>query len=134
MAPAQLQKRRLLAVGGFAVAVVAGPAFVDLLADSEQQRTVPLAACAAGEEPDHFTGQCVPHTVPNSPATAPDFQSIPGNPNIPAVELPGGGGSIPCAVNIGQCIALSEVGNAGPPVAPESHVESSPTVHGRIGP
>ncbi|MGV0835478.1 intersectin-EH binding protein Ibp1 [Mycolicibacterium thermoresistibile] len=134
MATIPFPTRRLLVAGGFAVAVVAAPAFVELAADSERQRLIPLAVCPAGEEPDHFTGVCVPHTVPNSPATAP-FQSIPGNPNVPAVSLPGGGGAIPCTGrNVGQCIALSEVASPGPQAAPESHVGSSPTVHGHVGP
>lgn len=134
MATFGLQTRRLLVAGGFAVAVVAAPAFVELLADSERQRLVQVAQCAAGEEPDHFTGVCVPHTVPSSPAKRSTFQTIPGNPNVPAVGLPGGGGAIPCtANNLGQCIALSEL--QGPPSAPpESHVGSSPTVHGHVGP
>jgi hypothetical protein len=134
MATLTLQTRRLLVAGGFAVSVVAAPAFIELLADTERERITPLASCPAGEEPDHFTGQCVPHTVPNSPASTSPFQSIPGNPNIPAVSLPDGGGAIPCTGrNVGQCIALSEVG--GPPrVTPESQVGGSPTVTGRVGP
>lgn len=133
MATFQLQARRLLVAGGFAVAVVAAPSFVGLLADSERQRTMPVAQCPAGEESDHFTGICVPHTVPNS-ARQSTFQSIPGNPDVPAVGLPGGGGAIPCtANNLGQCIALSELQGPGSGTPPESHVGSSPTVHGHVG-
>jgi hypothetical protein len=86
-----------------------------------------LADCAGGEEPDLYTSVCVPHLVPNA---GEPYSAISGNPNLPAVNLPGGGGSIPCTGhNSGQCIGLAEEQQA-PVVSPESSVGSSPTVTG----
>ena len=69
-----------------------------------------------------YTGVCVPHTVPNSPASTP-FGSIAGNPDIPEID------GIPCTgANSGQCIGLAE--DAPQYVPPTSSVGSSPTVHG----
>jgi hypothetical protein len=50
------------------------------------------------------------------------------------VNLPGGGGSIPCTGhNSGQCIGLAEEAEAmGPQPVPESTVGHSPTVTGGI--
>jgi hypothetical protein len=131
MATFQFSARRLLLAGGFAVAVAAAPAIAVFAVPAPD--AAPLAQCPAGEEADQFTGVCVPHTVPNS-GTSP-FQSIPGNPSVPAVTLPGGGGSIPCTGhNSGQCIGLAEEAQAaGPQPVPQSTVGSSPTVHGHIG-
>jgi hypothetical protein len=84
-------------------------------------------ACAGGEEPDLYTSVCVPHLVPNA---GQPYSAIGGNPDLPAVNLPGGGGSIPCTGhNSGQCIGLSEEQQA-PVVTPESTIGSSPTVTG----
>ena len=87
-----------------------------------------MAQCPNGEEEDLYTGVCVPHTVPNSGAP---FQAIPGNPSLPEVNLPGGGGAIPCTGhNSGQCIGLAEEAQAdGPQPVPESTFGSSPTIH-----
>jgi len=128
MATFELSARRLIIAGGFAVAVAVAPAIAVFTVPS----AVPLAQCPAGEEEDLFTGVCVPHTVPNAGSP---FQSIPGNPNVPAVGLPGGGGAIPCTGhNSGQCIGLAEEQQAmGPQPVPQSTVGSSPTVHGSIG-
>lgn len=129
MATLTYSLRRLLIAGGFVVAAAAAPAItVFALPDS----SMPTAACPAGEEEDLYTGVCVPHTVPNSGGA---FSPISGNPNLPAVNLPGGGGSIPCTGNnTGQCIGLAEEAQSqGPAVTPESSVGSSPTVHGSIG-
>lgn len=110
--------RRLLLAGGFALAFAAAPAVGAF--------TVPVAvaepsACVGGEEADPFTGACIPHTVPNSPATP--FSSIPGNPDVPAI------GNIPCTgANSGQCIGLAEDAPSFTP--PSSSVGSSPTVYG----
>jgi hypothetical protein len=125
MATLELSKRLILA-GGFAVAVAAAPAIAVFAVPSD---SVPLAQCPAGEEEDQFTGVCIPHTVPNAGST---FSSIPGNPSLPAVNLPGGGGSIPCTGhNSGQCIGLAEESQAmGPQAVPESTVGHSPTVTG----
>jgi hypothetical protein len=121
MATLELSKRLILA-GGFAVAVAIAPAVGVFAVPSA---STPLAQCPAGEEEDQFTGTCIPHTVPNSGAT---FSSIPGNPSLPAVNLPGGGGSIPCTGhNSGECIGLAEESQAiGPQPVPRSTVSSSP--------
>ena len=126
MATLELSARRLILAGGFAVAIAAAPAIAVFAVPSE---SVPLAQCPAGEEEDTFTGVCLPHTVPNSGSA---FSSIPGNPSLPAVNLPGGGGSIPCSGhNSGQCIGLAEEAQAaGPQAVPESTVGHSPTVTG----
>ncbi|AKS36401.1 hypothetical protein [Mycolicibacterium goodii] len=119
--------RRRVFAGGFVAAAVAAPAIsvVTVLPGS-------AIACSSGEEADQFTGVCVPHTVPNSPSS---FGSIPGNPNLPTVNEPGGGGSIPCTgANTGECIGLAEEAQSqGPQVQPRSTVGISPTVTGYIG-
>ncbi|MEV0672269.1 intersectin-EH binding protein Ibp1 [Mycobacterium sp. NPDC050441] len=129
MATFPISMRRLIFAGGFAVAVAAAPA---IAAFSVPASAGPAIACPTGEEEDLYTGVCVPHTVPNSPG---NFSSIAGNPDLPAVNEPGGGGSIPCTgANTGQCIGLAEEQQAeGPQPVPESTVDSSPTVHGSIG-
>ena len=115
MATLELSKRLILA-GGFAVAVAIAPAIAVFAVPSA---SVPLAQCPGGEEEDQFTGICVPHTVPNSGST---FSSIPGNPDLPAVD------GIPCTGhNSGQCIGLAEESEAmGPQPVPRSTVSSSP--------
>jgi len=119
MATFELSARRMIIAGGFALAVATAPAIAVFTVPSG---SVPLA-CPGGEEEDIYTGMCLPHTVPNSP-----LGSIPGNPNLPSVSLPGGGGSIPCTgANSGQCIGLSEEAEAaGPQAVPHSSVSSSP--------
>ena len=126
MATLELSARRLILAGGFAVAVAAAPAIAVFAVPNT---SVPVAQCPAGEEADTFTGVCVPHTVPNA---GPVFTSTPGG--LPAVNLPGGGGSIPCTGhNSGQCIGLAEEAQAaGPQAVPESTVGHSPTVTGGV--
>ena len=126
MATIQFPARRLIIAGGFAVAVAAAPA-IAVFAIPTADTSVPVAQCPTGEEEDLYTGVCVPHTVPNSP-----FSPIAGNPSLPAVNLPGGGGAIPCTGrNTGECIGLAEEQQAmGPQPVPESTVGSSPTIHG----
>jgi len=122
MATFELSARRLIIAGGFAVAVAVAPAIAVFAVPSD---SVPLAQCPTGEEEDLFTGVCVPHTVPNSGSA---FSSIPGNPDVPAVNLPGGGGAIPCTGhNSGQCIGLaeSEAGQAQVQM-PDTTVHQSP--------
>jgi len=121
MATLELSKRLILA-GGFAVAVAIAPAVGVFAVPSA---STPLAQCPAGEEEDQFTGVCIPHTVPNAGST---FSSIPGNPSLPSVNLPGGGGSIPCTGhNSGECIGLaeSEAGQAQVQM-PDTTVHQSP--------
>ena len=129
MATFPYSMRRLILTVGFVVAAAAAPA---ITAFAGPMPSAPVAACPAGEEEDLYTGVCVPHTVPNSGGA---FSAIPGNPNLPAVNLPGGGGAIPCTgANTGQCIGLAEENQAqGPPVSPDSSVGHSPTVTGHIG-
>ena len=129
MATFPISMRRLIFAGGFALAAAAAPAIV---AFSAPLPAGPAVACPSGEEEDLYTGNCVPHTAPNSPG---NFGSIAGNPNLPAINAPGGGGSIPCTgANSGECIGLAEEQQAqGPQPVPESTVGSSPTVHGSIG-
>ncbi|CDP88298.1 intersectin-EH binding protein Ibp1 [Mycolicibacterium farcinogenes] len=83
------------------------------------------AACTSGEEEDVYTTTCTPFLVPNSPSP---FSGIPGNPDLPAVNLPGGGGAIPCTGhNAGECIGLAEEDAAeGPQPIPRSTISASP--------
>lgn len=130
MATFPFSMRRMIIAGGFAVAAAAAPVITVFTVPTP---SAPVAACPAGEEQDLYTGVCVPHTVPNSSSGA--FSAIAGNPDLPAVNEPGGGGAIPCTgANTGECIGLAEENAAaGPAVNPESHVGSSPTITGSIG-
>jgi hypothetical protein len=124
MATMKFSARRLIIAGGFAVAVAAAPAIAFVATPAPSAGSL---ACAGGEEPDLYTSLCVPHLVPNA---GQPYSAIGGNPDLPAVNLPGGGGSIPCTGhNSGQCIGLSEEQQA-PVVTPESTIGSSPTVTG----
>ncbi|MUL83912.1 MULTISPECIES: hypothetical protein [unclassified Mycolicibacterium] len=80
---------------------------------------IALADCTSGEEPDVYTTVCTPFLVPNS---ASPFTSIPGNPDIPAID------GIPCTGgNAGQCIGLAEDAEAqGPRPIPRSTISASP--------
>ena len=130
MATTKYSARRLLIAGGFAVAVAAAPAIAFVATPTPA--ATPLAQCPAGEEPDLYTSVCVPHLVPNAGAP---YSVIGGNPDLPAVNIPGGGGSIPCTGhNSGQCIGLAEESaSEGPAAQPRSEVGSSPTVTGSTG-
>jgi len=127
MATFQLSARRLILAGGFAVAVAAAPVVAVLAVPTTPTASV-AQGCAGGEEPDTFTGNCIPHTVPNSGPSP--FNTSSGNPDLPVVSVPGGGGAIPCTgANSGQCIGLAEEQQAqGPAVVPNSTVGHSPTV------
>ncbi|WP_458319201.1 intersectin-EH binding protein Ibp1 [Mycolicibacterium brisbanense] len=129
MATFPFPMRRLILAGGFAVAAVAAPA---IAVAALPMSSAPAVACVAGEEEDLYTGMCVPHTVPNSGSP---IAETPDNPTLPSVDVPGGGGSIPCTgANSGECIGLSEEQQSeGPQPIPESTVGSSPTVTGSIG-
>ncbi|MGZ6777707.1 MAG: intersectin-EH binding protein Ibp1 [Mycobacterium sp.] len=127
MATMKFSARRMIIAGGFAVAVAAAPAIAFVAAPAPA--ATPLA-CAGGEENDLYTNACVPHLVPNA---GEPYSVIGGNPDLAAVNLPGGGGSIPCTGhNSGQCIGLAEEQQV-PLVSPESSVGSSPTVTGSTG-
>jgi hypothetical protein len=127
MATFQLTARRLILAGGFAVAVAAAPAIAVFAVPASPSASV-AQGCAGGEEADTFTGNCVPHTVPNSGASP--FNTSAANPDLPVVNVPGGGGAIPCTgANSGQCIGLAEEQQAmGPQAVPNSTVGHSPTV------
>jgi hypothetical protein len=114
MATLQLHTRRLILAGGFAVAVAAAPAIAVFAVPD----AAPVAQCPGGEEPDQFTGVCVPHTVPNSP----NFGTTSPVGGLPEIS------GIPCTgANSGQCIGLAEEQQAqGPQPIPHSTVSSSP--------
>ena len=116
----ELPVRRIILAGGFALAVAAAPAVAAFAVPA----VAPAfgAACPSGEEEDLYTAECLPHTVPNSPAAP--FSTPAGNPDIPEID------GIPCTGrNSGECIGLAEdAPPAGPP--PQSTVGSSPTVTG----
>ena len=99
MATLKFPGQRLILAGGFAVAIAAAPAIAVFAAATPD--VAPMAqSCAGGEEPDQFTGVCVPHTVPNSGSV---FTTLPGNPDVPTI------GGIPCiGHNSGSCIGLAE--------------------------
>ncbi|MDR3663995.1 MAG: intersectin-EH binding protein Ibp1 [Mycobacterium sp.] len=110
-----------IAAGGLLVAVAAP---MTLAAQSPQRA---VSACAAGEEDDVFSGECVPVTAPmtqtNTGNYSADFSpTVTGgsaNPDIPEVD------GIPCTGdNTGECIALDI--NQVPQVQPHSSVSSSP--------
>lgn len=121
----------MIIAGGFAVAVAAAPAIAVFAVPTSAP--APLAQCPGGEEHDLYTSICIPHLVPNAGSP---YSAIPGNPDLAAVNIPGGGGAIPCTGhNTGKCIGLAEESAAmGPPAVARSTVGSSPTVHGHVGP
>jgi hypothetical protein len=111
--------RRVAIAGGFALAVAAAPA-VAALAVPVNAPASTLADCAAGEDNDPYTGECVPFAVPNSPSP---FTTSAANPDIPEID------GVPCTGrDSGACIGLAE--DAPQYVAPDSTVGSSPTVTG----
>lgn len=121
MATSKLALRRLIFAGGLAVAVAATPAIAIVAMPAPD--TAPVAQpCNGGEEPDQFTGMCVPHTVPNAGPSP--FKTEPGNPDIPTIM------GIPCTGhNTGECIGLAEEQQAMTVTPPKEPVIShSPTV------
>jgi hypothetical protein len=119
MATFDMTARRLVLAGGFALAIAAAPAVAAFTVPSTGP-TTHVAACSDGEEEDLFTGNCVPHTVPNSP----QFTTNAANPDIPEVD------GVPCTGgrSSGACIGLAE--DAPAYVPPTSSVGSDPTIHG----
>jgi hypothetical protein len=112
MATLKFPAQRLILAGGFAVAIAAAPAIAVFAVPTPD--VAPVAqGCAGGEEPDQFTGNCIPHTVPNAGSV---FTTQPGNPDVPEVM------GIPCiGHNTGRCIGLAEEQQAmtvTPPPAP----------------
>ena len=108
---------RIILAGGFALAALATPAVVAL--SSSDSSTPSVAACPTGESEDLYTTMCTPDLVPNSPSP---LSTIPGNPDMPAID------GIPCGGhNSGQCIGLAEEQQAQSPlVEPRTSVSSSP--------
>src|SRR4051812_16076518 len=122
MATMKFSARRLIIAGGFAVAVAAAPAIAFVATPAPSAGSL---ACAGGEEPDLYTSLCVPHLVPNA---GQPYSAIGANPDLPAVNLPGGGGAIPCpGHNPGQGIGLAEEQQA-PRGTPGSTNGKRPTV------
>jgi hypothetical protein len=119
MATLNFSARRLILAGGFALAIAAAPAVAAFTVPSTGP-TTHVAACSNGEEEDLFTGNCVPHTVPNSP----QFTTNAANPDIPEVD------GVPCTGgrSSGACIGLEE--DAPDFQQPTSTVGSDPTIHG----
>jgi len=113
MATFQHSARRLILAGGFAVAVAAAPAIAVFAVPATDTAPMAQSCGARGEEPDQFTGNCIPHTVPHSGSV---FSTQPGNPQVPEVM------GIPCiGHNSGRCIGLAEEAQAQtvtPPPAP----------------
>lgn len=116
----EFSPRRIILAGGFALAIVAAPAVAAVTVPS----TAPSfgAACPGGEEEYLYTGECLPHTVPNSPTLG--FSTNAANPDIPEID------GVPCTGrDSGACIGLLEdQPQFAPP--PESTIGSSPTVTG----
>ena len=122
MATHRITASRLVLAGGFALAALTAPTVAVLTVSESTAPTV--AACPSGESEDMFTNTCTPDLVPNSGPSA--YGTSSGNPSMPVVSIPGGGGAIPCTGgNSGQCIGLSEE-NQGPLVQPHTSVSSSP--------
>ncbi|MCV7282498.1 hypothetical protein H7J88_22960 [Mycolicibacterium flavescens] len=115
MATLKFPAQRLLLAGGFAVAIAGAPAVAVFAAPAFD--VAPVAqGCVGGEEPDQFTGVCIPHTVPNAGSV---FSTPAGNPDIPEVM------GIPCTGhNSGQCIGLAEEAQSAQMVAPPAPVFS----------
>jgi hypothetical protein len=118
MAPFETPVRRLLIAGGFAIAIAAAPAVAAVAVPSLGAST---QACSSGEEEDVFTGVCVPHTVPSSPAV-PATGTTPGLNDAPSVD------GVACeGRNDAQCRGLAEEQQSeGPAAQPKSTVDGTP--------
>jgi hypothetical protein len=116
MASFPISARRLIVAGVFTLAVAAAPAIAEVAWPTHSAH---VAACTPGEEEDVYTTVCTPFLVPNSPS---GFTSIPGNPDIPAID------GIPCVGrSAGACIGLAEEQQAaGPQPVPRSTISASP--------
>lgn len=104
---------RLATAGGFAAVALAAPLVAAITSPAAPDTS--HVACAAGESEDLYTTACVPNS--SSP-----FSTIPGNPDLPAID------GIPCGGRqSGQCIGLAEEQQAQTPlVQPHTSVSSSP--------
>jgi hypothetical protein len=115
----EFSARRLALAGGFALAVAVAPGVAAFAAPSVAPASH-LADCAAGEDNDQYTGECVPFAVPNSPVP---FTTSAANPDIPEID------GVPCTGrDSGACIGLAE--DAPQYQAPTSTVGSDPTITG----
>ncbi|MCT7657758.1 intersectin-EH binding protein Ibp1 [Mycobacterium deserti] len=108
--------RRLLLIGGFAVAAAAAPA---LAVHAMPTPGAAVAQCSSGEEQDEFTTTCTPYLVPRSGSL---FSTTAANPDVPEIQ------GIPCiGHNAGACLGLAEnEADAGPQPIPQSTISSSP--------
>ncbi len=104
---------RLAIAGGLAAVALAAPVVATVTVPGGPETS--HVACAAGESEDLYTNTCVPNL--SSP-----FSTIPGNPDLPAID------GIPCGGRqSGQCIGLAEEQQAQTPlVQPHTSVSSSP--------
>ncbi|ODQ95030.1 hypothetical protein [Mycolicibacterium holsaticum] len=102
---------------GFAITTLAAPAGATLFAFTAPASSI--AACPAGESEDLYSTTCVPDLVPNSSSP---YTTIPGNPNMPAID------GIPCGgQSSGSCIGLAEEQQSQTPlVQPHTSMQSSP--------
>ncbi|MCG7608262.1 MULTISPECIES: hypothetical protein [Mycobacterium] len=106
MAIPHIQKSQFLIAGGFSLVIAAVPALAVSPAMPGSNPVQSVASCEPGE--DLRGGVCVP-VGPDGPQAG-----IPGNPDLPAVDIPGG--SIPCTgANTGECIGLTESGEGREP-------------------
>ncbi len=115
MATTRITASRIILAGSFALAALAAPVVTALAVSNPST----VSACPAGETEDLFTTTCTPELVPNSPSP---LSTIPGNPDMPAID------GIPCGGhNSGQCIGLAEEQESQTPlVEPHTSVSSSP--------
>lgn len=115
MATQRITASRLILAGGFAVAALTAPAMAALATPGMPEVT----ACPSGESEDLYTTTCTPDLVPNAGSP---YTTIPGNPDLPAID------GIPCGGhNSGQCMGLAEEQQAQTPlVQPHTSVSSSP--------
>jgi hypothetical protein len=115
MATQRITAARLVLAGGFALAALTAPVSAALTTSNAPA----LAACPSGESEDLYTTTCTPDLVPNAGSP---YTTIPGNPDVPAVD-----GVLCSGHNSGQCIGLAEEQQAQTPlVQPRTSVSSSP--------
>ncbi|BBZ30459.1 hypothetical protein MMAD_47540 [Mycolicibacterium madagascariense] len=100
MAHCDISLRRMILAGGFALVLAGGPAVVAL---STPAIAGAVTSCQPGEEEDLYSGACLPHTAPSSPAGGGSaVDPIPGG-SLSAVD------GVPCTGgDTGKCIGLQE--------------------------
>ena len=116
----QQPAQRVILPGSFAVAVAAAPIAAYARVPSINSSEPTVTACGSTQMEDPYTGACVPGHAPNIEG---------GNVNIPNAAPPvraNAGARIPCVVDLGLCIGLSESrSGAASPLAPPSRVEGA---------